>query len=147
MKIFFSHHLCRPVTCDLVLFTTERRCQVHSRNLPVVSVLFGKESGIPACSHMLFYPSVAPSTVRLPSSPYPPPVSSGPVQATVSSALCLSPRLCLVGCLPAFPSFCSHALALLSVGWSRLVYISSPLPHSLIPLPVWIQGRVKECFL
>lgn len=86
-----------------------------SRNLPVVSSLFGRESGIPACSHMLFYPSIASSTVRLPSAPHPPPVSLAQFKrlSRQPSVFPCTPPPCLrlLGCLFAFPSFCSRRRA------------------------------------
>lgn len=75
--------LCRPVLCALAWFEAAGLGQIRSQGTPLFLILlvpllcdvcvFGSESGIPACSHMLFYPSVASGAVSPPSSPYPPP--------------------------------------------------------------------------
>lgn len=113
--------------------------QMHSQG---TSLLFGSESGIPACSHMLL--SIhrlqrCEATIL--------PLSStcflGTVELTVSSALCLSlptppppPLLCLWGCLAAFPSFCSHApfafVCRTAIGWCTFLVL---FLCRLIPLP------------
>lgn len=93
--------------------------------------VFGSKSGLPACSHMLFYPSVASGAVSPPPSLSPPPASLSPFGWP-----CLSiPPSCLCGCPP--PSVCLSAqscfLAFVRLRGKGGVCLSSPLPCSLIP--------------
>lgn len=77
-SIFFfcCLRLCRSVICDLAWFTTARRCQMFSQGASLLypSCLAGSPASQHALTCSFIHPSIASSTVRLPSSPHPPPV-------------------------------------------------------------------------
>lgn len=122
--------------------------------------VFGSESGLPACSHMLFYPSVASGTLgrppSLPPSLPPPPASSSLFWLTISLSLLLllSPlfpsHLFLSGCPP--PTVClSHILSLLrgflGLCLSRgdgLVSVSFLLFPAVSSLPLLAEKEMKR---
>lgn len=98
------------------------------------SCLFGSESGLPVCSHMLFYPAVASCFVAQPSSLPPPPVS---LSFLGVPSFCSVPPcwFSLPSCPP--PSVCQSLSARrlpwpLPASWGRELFGSS-LPWSLIP--------------
>lgn len=143
-----SSNIIFSIVCSLV-YNSKALPNALLRNLPVVSFLFGRESGIPARSHMLFYPSIASSTVRLPSSPHPPPVSLAQFKRLSRQPSAFSaprPRLCLLGCLSAFPSFCSHALfafvSQMEKGGVHF-YFPSSLSHTAVSKKVLLRDLLK----
>lgn len=152
--------LCRPALCDWAWFEAAGLCQIRSQGTSLFLILlvpllcdvcvFGSESGTPACSHMLFYPSVASSTVSPLSSPYPPPAPLAllnwpSLQPSVFLHTLSLPPSCFWGHLS--PSDCLSAQRLpgpSSVWWGRVVWIAFFLSSSLQSRScVWKKDKVS----
>lgn len=91
--------------------------------------VFGSESGLPAGSHMLFYPSVPSGTVGRPPSLSPPPASLSLFWLTVSlTRLSVSPPSSPPSCFSLF-SGCLGLCLSRGEGWCLSLLSSSPQSH------------------